>query len=180
MCSPANDDGKLIFYCHNVNLNSITFLNSIEPYKTVLENWLRLFGKDSMSYVEFPFIFQFMANYAILLHLVSACNQTIPTQWHKVKHHLSRLHIRDSDIIAIEPNAFNTDAFKQLYYLEFDSMHIKWFSHGMFNGLISLKVFVLRNLHLYTFGFNPPILSQNPAQLCHGLEFQLEHFVDFC
>lgn len=123
-----------------------------------------------------------MANYATALHLVnvSAPNETIPTQWYKAKHHLSRLCIRNSNISDIESNAFNTDAFKQLYYIEFDGMPIKWFSNGMFNGLVSLKFFVLRNFHFYTFELNPSVSNHNPAQCCHGQEFQIERFSNFC
>lgn len=87
----------------------------------------------------------------------------IPAHWYKEKHNLKSLCIRNGNITSIQENAFNTEAFERLHYLEIDGLAIKLFKSGTFNGLVSLRVLVLRNLHLYTFQSNTLIPAQNSA-----------------
>lgn len=108
-----------------------------------------------------------MGDHPIALHLVNfaAQNQIIPAYWYNAKHNIKSLYIRDENIRDIQSNAFNTDAFKRLIYLEFDGLKaIKHISAGLFNGLFSLKVFIIRNANLFNFQSSLFIPNQNPAQ----------------
>lgn len=107
-----------------------------------------------------------MANNPIALHLVnlSVQNETIPTYWYQIKHHIKGLYIRDGNIREIQSNAFNTAAFKRLQHLELDGLALKHINSGIFNGLFSLKVLIIRNLNLYTFEPNAFIPNQNPVK----------------
>lgn len=114
-----------------------------------------------------------MANYPIALHLVNlaAQNQMIPAYWYESKHNIKTLYICDENIRDIQSNAFNTDAFKHLIHLELDGLAIKQIKSGVFNGLFSLKVFIIRNANLLNFQSNSFIPNQNPAKntLCQHL-----------
>lgn len=90
-------------------------------------------------------------------------NETIPAYWNVNKQNIKILCIRNSKITEIATNAFNTDAFKRLLYLELDGITVNRFRNGMFNGLTSLKVLILRNLKIHTFQFNSFISNQNSA-----------------
>lgn len=106
-----------------------------------------------------------MATNRIALHLVklSARNDAIPAGWYKEKHRVKSLCIRNGNITAIESNAFNARAFRHLYYLEIDGIAIKWLKSGMFNGLVSLRIFILRNLNLNKFQWDFRLPALNPA-----------------
>lgn len=107
-----------------------------------------------------------MAKNRITLHFVNLNveNDVLPAHWYKEKHSIKGLCIRNGNITAIESNAFNTKAFKHLYYLEFDGMAIKYFKSGIFNGLVSLRVLILRNLKWNIFQSNLLMPTQNSAR----------------
>lgn len=94
-----------------------------------------------------------MAKNRIALHFVnlSIQNDAIPADWYTEMHNVRGLCFRNGNITAIESNAFNTKAFEYLYYLEFDGLAIKHITSDTFNGLVSLKVLILRNLNLNMF-----------------------------
>lgn len=106
-----------------------------------------------------------MATNRIALHLVnlSVRNDIIPAGWYKERHRLKSLCIRNGNITAIESNAFNTKAFEHLHYLEIDGIAVKCFKSGMFNGLVSLKILILRNLNLNKCQWDFRLPAQNPA-----------------
>lgn len=106
-----------------------------------------------------------MKKYPIALHFIhlNAQNETIPAYWNENKHNIRSFCIQNSNITTIGINAFNTEAFRRLYYLEFDGIFVKQLKNGMFNGLTSLKVLILRNLNVHTFHFNSFIPNQNSA-----------------
>lgn len=106
-----------------------------------------------------------MSKYPIALHFVKLTvqNQMIPAEWYNMKHNVKSLCIRGGNIATIQENAFNTKAFKRLYYLEFDRVAITQFKSEMFNGLDSLRLLVLRHLHFYKFQSNSLIPTKNPT-----------------
>lgn len=113
----------------------------------------------------------------IALHLVNlnVKNEVLPVDWYKVKHNIKRLYIRNGNIASIESNAFNSKAFKRLYYLELDGLAIKHFKRDTFNGLVFLRILILRNLHLYKFQSNSFIPNVNAA----WDEKELKQMLDF-
>lgn len=106
-----------------------------------------------------------MAKNRITLHFVNlnVQNDVIPVDWYTEMHNVKGICFRNGNITAIESNAFYTKAFNHLYYLEFDGLAIKYITSETFNGLVNLRVLILRNLNLNIFQSDLQIPTKNSA-----------------
>lgn len=69
-------------------------------------------------------------------------NNTLPAKWYDGKYRIESLTFTEMAIVAIEPNAFNSDAFLHLEYFNIENtIHFIEYHAQMFNGLQLLRYF---------------------------------------